>query len=191
MEVRSKTTGEKDIWDWTAKTDKMHQCKWLQLREQDAIGEEIRLRKVQEQTLAGRQLHLCPQKQDEVWFGEILIQSCAFRCLYLCGLKPESTIGVTLLIFLLLPMQVALESQAISSKCFGGFRQWKGRGKIRKVLAWPDILSTAVFKACKLTPALCCWPQKTACLGGLPLCEHHLEDRVSLASRVWAWFVAA
>ena len=47
----------------------------------------MQLEKNQGETLAGRHLHPCSQKQDEVCLGGLLIQRCAFCCLYLLGVK--------------------------------------------------------------------------------------------------------
>ena len=47
----------------------------------------MQLEKNQGETLAGRHLYPCSQKQDAVCLGELLTQRCVFCCLYLLGVK--------------------------------------------------------------------------------------------------------
>ena len=58
-------------------------------------GNGMQLEKNQGETLAGRHLYPCSQKQDEVCLGELLIQRCVFCCLCLLGVR--LAIGVTFL----------------------------------------------------------------------------------------------
>ena len=144
-------------------------------------GNRMQLEKNQGETLAGRHLHTCSQKQDEVCLGGLLIQRCAFCCLYLLGVKRYWG-------------NSAYFSFTPSGSIFGELsnfkwvllRLWMVEGQEEE----QEGPSLTRHSAGSHLPGLCahpcfvCRPQTTACLGGLPLCERHSEDRVALVNRM-------
>lgn len=130
--------------------------------------------------LAGGHLLPCSQKQDEVGSKDFLSKDWFLLPIPFRG---KALLGWLCLFFF-----------APSGSIFGEqsnfrwvlLRLWMVEGQ-RKKQEGPSLTRHSVGSH---LPGLCahpcfvCRPQTTACLGGLPLCEQHSEDRVSLVNSV-------
>lgn len=185
MEVKSRTHWRKGYVILNSKNrqqggeeDKISKRKGLKLREQDAAGEESGWGKSKNRLWLADTFLLVPNSRWSLAWRHSNPKLCFLLSIHLGGKEQRQYRG-EISYFTFSPNAASFGKWRISSDCSWGFGLWKGREKWRRVSAPPDILWAAIFKACKLTPALFCWPQKRACPGGLPLWACHFWSCVT------------
>lgn len=159
-----------------------------EVREQDAVGEESGWEK--SRTDPGWQIPfpLSPKVGWGVAWSHSYPKLCFLLSVCLGGKEQRCHRG-----------EISYFLFSLNAASFGKLSNFKwlllrfwvvqGREK-RRVSTWSDILSVAIFKACRPTLVLFCWPQKTTTFVGIHL-WHTISDPTSQAHRAWTWFVAS